>query len=146
MTKPEVHCNLDEKMFSITVFLTRLLSGLVLLYISLGCLLYYREFLLNAAIVGVSMPVELGIGIVIAEMLLALLLLLGLFTRWAAGAAVLSTACLGFVFFASNFNKLYVALLVLLITALLPAALLGPGRISLDFSHARRRAEKSFRG
>jgi len=144
MTKPEVHCKLDEKMFSITVFLTRLLSGLVLLYISAGCLLYYREFLSNAAVLGLSVPV--GIGIAIAEIFLSLLLLLGWFTRWVAGAAFVCTTCLGIVFFASNFNKLYVALLVLLITALLPAALLGPGRISLDFSHARRRAEKSFRG
>ena len=144
MTKPEVHCKLDEKMFSLTVFLTRLLVGLILLYISVGCLLYYREFLYNAAAIGLS--VWAGIAIVVAEMFLALLLLLGWFTRWAAGAALLCTACLGFVFFASDFNKLYVALLVLLITALLPPALLGPGRISLDFSHARRQAEKQFRG
>lgn len=146
MNKPDVHCKLDEKAFSITVFLTRLLSGLVLLYISIGCLLYYREFLYNAAAIGLPMPVGLGIGIVVAEMVMALFLLLGWFTRWAAGGAIFTTACVGAVFFASDFNKLYVALLVLLITALLPAALLGPGRISLDFSHARRRAEKQFRG
>lgn len=146
MTKPEVHCNLDEKMFSLTVFLTRLLAGAVLLYISIGCLLYYREFLYNAATLGLAMPAGVWIGLVVAEMLLALLLLLGWLTRWAAGCAVVSTAFMGFVFFASDFNKLYVALLVLLVASLLPAALLGPGRISLDFSRARRRVEKQFRG
>ena len=146
MSKPDVHCKLDEKMFSLTVFLTRLFAGFVLLYISVGCLLYYREFLYNAAAAGLPMPVELGITLLIVELFIALFLLLGWFTRWAAGGALLSTAFVGFVFFASDFNKLYVALIVLLMAALLPAALLGPGRISLDFTHARRRAEKQFRG
>ena len=146
MTKPEVHCKLNEKMFSITVFLSRLLTGLMLIYICIGCLLYYREFLWNAAALGIAMPVQVGIGIVIAELFVALFLLLGWFTRWAAGVALFNTALLAGVFFAADFNKLYVALLVLLIAALLPAVLLGPGRFSLDFIHARRRAEKQFRG
>ena len=77
MSKPEVHCKLDENVFSVTVFLTRLLSGFVLLYISVGCLLYYREFLYNAAALGISMPVPVGLGIVVAELFVALLLLLG---------------------------------------------------------------------
>lgn len=146
MPNLDVHCNINEKAFSITVFLTRLVTGLVLLYISIGCLLYYREFLYNAAAIGLPMPVGLGIALLIVEMFMALFLLLGWFTRWAAGGALLSTAFVGFVFFASDFNKLYVALIMLLMAALLPAALLGPGRISLDFTHARRRAEKQFRG
>lgn len=144
MQTPRVHCNIDEKMFSYTVFLTRLLAGGVLLYVSTGCLLYYRKFLFNTAAVG--LPVELGIGIVGIELFAGLLLLLGWFTRFAAGVAVLCTGILGFVFFASDFNKVYVALLILLVAALLPAALLGPGRLSLDFIHARRRVEKEFRG
>ncbi len=146
MTKPEVHCKLDEKMFSITVFLTRLFSGMVLLYISVGCLLYYREFLWNASTMGIPMPVYAGIGIVIVEMFISLFLLLGWFARWAAGAALLNTFFLAGIFFAADLNKLYVALLVLLAAALLPAVLLGPGRFSLDFMHARKRAEKQFRG
>ena len=72
--------------------------------------------------------------------------MLGWFTRPAAGLALLSTAGLAAVFFASDFNKLYVALLILLAAALLPSALLGPGKISLDYSHAVRRANKKFRG
>jgi len=144
MTTPQVHCNINEKAFSWTIFLTRLLAGGMLLYLSIGCLLYYREFLFNAA--ALNWPIPLALGVVIAELFLALLLLLGWFTRWAAGLSVLCTGALGIVFFGSNFNKVYVALLILLIASLLPAALLGPGRISLDFTHARRRVEKQFRG
>ncbi len=143
MTTPQVHCNISEEAFSWTVFITRLLSGGVLLYVSTGCLLYYREFLFNAAALGWPLPIALGV--VIGELFLALLLMLGWFTRWAAGLSVLCTAVLGIVFFGSNFNKVYVALLVLLIATLLPAALLGPGRFSLDFIHARRRVEKQFK-
>ena len=144
MQSPQVHCNINENMFSYAMFLTRLLTGGVLLYQSVGCLLYYREFLFNAAALGC--PLALALGVVIGELFLALLLLLGWFTRWAAGVSVLGMGGMGFVFFASNFNKVYVALLILQVAALLPAFLLGPGRISLDFNHARRRVEKQFRG
>ena len=144
MSIPQVHCNIDEKAFSLTIFFTRLLTGLVLVYLSAGCLLFYRDFLANAAALGISAVV--GIGIVVATLILALLLLLGWCTRWVAGLLVLCTGVMEIVFFASNFNKVYVALLILLIAALLPAALLGPGRISVDFARARRRVEKEFRG
>ncbi len=144
MTTPQVHCNINEKAFSWTIFLTRLLAGIVILYVNIGCLLFYRDFLANAAAWGIAPSV--AIGFVVAELFLALLLFLGWCTRWAAGFAILSTAVVGVMFFASNFNKVYVALLVLLIAALLPACLLGPGRISVDFARARRRVEKEFRG
>ncbi len=144
MTTPQVHCNIDEKVFSWTLFLTRLLTGIVILYVSIGCLLFYRDFLVNAAAWGV--PPSAAIGFVVAELFLALLLILGWCTRWAAGLAVLTTAIVGVMFFASNFNKVYVALLMLLIAALLPAFLLGSGRISVDFTRARRRVEKEFNG
>ena len=144
MQTPQVHCNINEKAFSWTVFLTRLLAGGTLLYLSAGCLLFYREFLANAAAAG--WPAELGLAVVAAQLVLALLLILGWLTRWAAGSAVVCTALWGVLFFASNFNKVYVALLILLVAALLPAALLGPGRMSVDFFHARRRVEKQFRG
>ncbi len=144
MNVPQVHCNVSEKAFSWAIFLNRLLVGLVLLYTSIGCLLFYREFLVNAAALGISVPV--GLAIVIAGLFLALLLILGWVTRWVAGLSILCTGLLGIVFFASNFNKVYVVLLVLIIAALLPVLMLGPGRISLDFAHARRRVEKEFRG
>ena len=144
MTTPQVHCNIDEKMFSWAIFLTRLLTGFVLLYVSAGCLLFYRIFLANA--VALNVPTSVARGVVVANLFWALLLVLGWFSRWVAGLSVVCTGILGFVFFASNFNKVYVGLLILLIAALLPMALLGPGRISLDFIHARRRVEKEFRG
>jgi len=133
-------------MFSLAVFLTRLLTGLALLYVTAGCLLFYREFLYNAAAIGLPVPVALGIGVLVAELFLALLLILGWFTRAAAALSVLCTLGAGVIFFAADVNKIYVALAVLLITALLPAALLGPGKISLDYKHAVRRAQKEFRG
>ncbi len=144
MAVPQVHCNIDEKMFSVAIFLTRVVAGVVLLYISVGCLLYYREFLYNAAGIGFPLPISLGLAVV--ELFVALLLILGWFTRWVAGLSLINTAVVGVVFFASDLNKIYVALLALLFAALLPAALLGPGRISLDFSHAVRRVKKEFRG
>lgn len=146
MRELNLHCNIDENMFSLAVFLTRLLTGLALLYVTAGCLLFYREFLYNAAAIGLPVPVALGIGVLVAELFLALLLILGWFTRAAAALSVLCTLGAGVIFFAADVNKIYVALAVLLITALLPAALLGPGKISLDYKHAVRRAQKEFRG
>ena len=105
MPVPQVHCNIDEKTVSLVIFLTRLLSGLVLLYVCAGCLLFYKDFLTTAAVLRV--PAMLAIGSVVVELFLALLLLLGWFTRWAAGLSVLCMGLVGFVFFASNFNKVY---------------------------------------
>ena len=144
MNTPQVYFNIDEKIVSLTVFLTRLLAGLTLLYISVGCLLFYREFLFNAAVLGV--PTGVAIGSVVVLLFAALFLLLGWLTRWAAAVCLVGTGVMGFVFFASNFNKVYIALVLLLMAALLPALLIGPGKISLDFTHARRRVEKEFRG
>lgn len=141
-----LRCNIDEDVFSLTVFITRLLTGGVLLYVSVGCLLFYREFLYNATAIGLPLPVPAGLTVAVAELFLGLLLILGWFTRPAAALAFIITAVLGVIFFAADINKLYVALLVLLAAALLPVAMLGPGKISLDYKHALRRAQKTYRG
>lgn len=146
MRELNLHCNIDENLFSLTIFLTRLLSGLTLLYIAVGGLLFYREFLYNAAALGFPLPVAVGVSVLVAELFLALLLILGWFTRFSAGASVLCTLAVGVIFFAADINKIYVALVLLLITALLPSLILGPGKISLDFKHAVRRTQKMFRG
>ena len=146
MRQIDLHCNIDENLFSLTVFLTRLLGGLTLLYIAVGCLLFYREFLYNATALGLPLPIPLGIGVLVAELFLALLLILGWFTRAVAAASVVCMLGAGVIFFAADVNKIYVALILLLITALLPAVMLGPGKISLDYKHAVRRAQKTFRG
>ena len=52
-------------MFSLTLFLTRLLSGLALFYITVGCLLFYREFLYNATAMGLPLPVPAGLALVV---------------------------------------------------------------------------------
>ena len=116
-----LRCNIDEDVFSLTVFITRLLTGGVLLYVSVGCLLFYREFLYNATAIGLPLPVPAGLTVAVAELFLGLLLILGWFTRPAAALAFIITAVLGVIFFAADINKLYVALLVLLAAALLPA-------------------------
>ena len=146
MRQIDLHCNIDENLFSLTVFLTRLLSGLTLLYVSAGCLFFYREFLYNATALGFPLPVPPGIGVLVAELFLALFLILGWFTRSAAAASVICTVGAGGIFFAADVNKIYVALILLLITSLLPAVILGPGKISLDYKHAVRRAQNTFRG
>lgn len=146
MARLDLHCNIDEDVFSLTVFLTRLLAGLALLYVTVGSLLFYREFLYNATAIGLPLPVPAGLTVLILELFLALLLILGWFTRPAALLSFLCTAAMGVVFFAADLNKIYVALLVLLAASLLPAAMLGPGKISLDYKHAVRRAQRSRRG
>lgn len=145
-TLDTMHCNIDEKTFSWMVFLTRFFSSAVLIYTSVGCLLYYREFLYNAAAVGVPLPLSTGIGIMVVQLLLALFILLGWFARWACALAVIGFTVLCFVFFVGQINKIYVALVILLAAALLPTLLMGPGKYSLDFHSARRRAKKEFRG
>ncbi len=141
-----LRCNIDEDVFSLTVFITRLLTGGVLLYVSVGCLLFYREYLYNATAIGLPLPVPVGLAVLVAELFLGLFLILGWFTRPAAALSILCTAAMGVIFFAADINKLYVALLVLLAASLLPAAMLGPGKISLDYKHAVRRAQKIYRG
>ena len=146
MRKIDLHCNMDEDLFSFTVFLTRLLAGGALLYMAVGCLLFYRGFLYNATAVGLPLPVPLGIGIVVATLFLSLLLLLGWFTRFSSWATMVCTLIMGYIFFAGDINHFYVMLLVLLLAALLPSAILGPGKISLDYKYALRKAQVKFRG
>ena len=146
MTVPPVHCNINENTFSWTIFLTRLLCATVLIYVSVGCLLYYREFLYNAAVLGIPVPVGVGIGLLVLQLFLALLLVLGLFSRFVAGASIFCLSAVAFIFFGADLNKIYIALIVLLMTALLPTLLLGPGKLSLDFNEVRRRVAKEFRG
>ena len=141
-----MHCNMDEQTFSLMAFLTRLLTAGVLLYLTAGCLLFYREYLYNVAVIGFPMPVGIGLGVLIGQLFLSFLLILGLFSRFVSIASVIFLSLEGFVFFGAELNKIYVALVLLFIAALLPTLLMGPGKYSLDFNRARRRIEKEFRG
>lgn len=146
MQELDLHCQVDEDVFSWTVFLTRVLVGLTLLYVAVGGLLYYREFFFNTSVLGWPMPVATGVALLVTQIMLALLLLLGWFTRLVSAISVLCMGAVGIIFFAGEINRIYVALILLLITALLPSVLLGPGKISLDYKHAVRRIKKTFRG
>jgi len=145
-TLETMHCNIDEKTFSWMIFFTRFITSAVLIYSAVGCLLYYREFLYNAAAIGVPLPVNVGIGLLVLQLFLALFILLGWFARWACALAIIIFTGVCFVFFAGQINKIYVVLVILLMTALLPTLMMGPGKYSLDFHSARRRAKKEFRG
>lgn len=146
MRQMDLHCNIDENVFSWAVFLTRFITGMTLLYVGAGCLLYSREFLYNAAALGIPMPMWSGLLLLVCEVIAALLLMLGCFTRVAASLCAVFTVGVGFIFFAAQMNKIYVALILLLLAALLPACLLGPGKISIDYKRASARAAKIGRG
>ena len=145
MQQETLQCNINQTVFSWTLFMTRFLVAIVLGYVAAGCLLYYREFLYNAVVLGWHLPVQAAVALALVQVLLALMLMLGWFTRWVAVLSVLCAGAVGVLFFAGDFNRIYVALVGLVITALLPSVLLGPGKISLDYQHAVRRAAKIFR-
>lgn len=145
MQQETLQCNINQTVFSWTLFMTRFLVAIVLGYVAAGCLLYYREFLYNAVVLGWHLPVEAAVALALVQVLLALMLMLGWFTRWAAVLSVFCVGAVGVLFFGGDFNRIYVALVGLAITALLPSVLLGPGKISLDYKHAVRRAAKMFR-
>lgn len=146
MQQIDLHCQIDEEVFSWVMFLVRLLAGSVLIYVAIGSLLYSREFLYNAMALGLPMPMPVGLSLLGGLLALALLLILGWFTRLVCALSALCMTAVGFIFFAAELNKIYVALVLLLVTALLTPALLGPGKISLDYKHALRRANRMFRG
>ena len=95
----DFHCQIDENIFSLTIFLTRLCTGVVMLYVAVGSLLYYRDFLYNAAALGWPMPVAVGITISVSLLFLGLLLILGWFTRIVSGLSALATAAAFFAHF-----------------------------------------------
>lgn len=139
---PDMHCVLDEKVFSRTVLVIRFFIGFVLTYIACGGLLYYREFLYNTVALG--MPIAAGVGLALLLLLFAVLIVLGWFARLASLGAVLILAMVCFIFFAGNINKINVALVLLLITSILPILCMGAGRYSLDFYSARKHVGKNF--
>lgn len=143
-TLPELRCKINERAFSWMLFLTRLFASLVLIYISLGGFLFYREFLQNVQSIG--LPVSVGFGFLAVQLILALCMLLGLFARWTAAGSIVCLSGVCYVFFGADFNKIYVALIWLLITALLPTLIVGAGKYSLDFNRARRRFYREMRG
>lgn len=144
--QPDLHCNIDEGTFSLAMFLSRLICGVTLIYITLGCLFFWRDFIYNLASLRVPFSVSVGFGLIVAELFLSLFLILGWHTRACAVTLCASTLLCALVFFGGELNKIFVVLCFLLVAAMLPVALLGPGRISLDFKRSVRRSRRFFRG
>ena len=143
----KLHCNIDEKAFSKAMFICRLFTGLSMVYLALGSLFYWREFLVNTNALGFPFAVAVSFVLVLAELFLGFFLLLGWYTRLnALFSLILGIVCC-VVFFAGEYNKVFVALCLLQIGSLCPVFLLGPGAISLDFKRSQRRAaQRFFRG
>ena len=146
MPDVKLHCNIDEKAFSKAMFCCRLFVGFAMIYLALGSLFYWREFLVNANSLGFPFVVPLSFILALAELFLGLLLLLGWHTRLNAFLSLLIGMGCTVVFFAGGYNKVFVAMCLLQLSALCPLCLLGPGAISLDFKRSQRRARRFFRG
>ena len=142
----DMHCNINEKAFSWALFICRFFTATALIYLALGCLLYWREFLVNTAALGIPYAVPVSLGLSIIELLIGLFLLLGWHTRIAALIAwPLSLVCV-VVFFMGQFNNVFVALCLLLCAPLGVLILLGSGAISLDYRRSQRAIQKFLRG
>lgn len=143
---PALHCNIDEKAFSKAMFLCRFFTGAAMVYLALGSLFYWREFLVNTAALGFAFSVPLAFFFAAAELFLGLFLLLGWRTRLSALAALPLALICAIIFFAGGYNKVFVALCLLQFAPLSVLLLLGPGVISLDYKRTQRAARRFFRG
>lgn len=143
---PKLHCNIDERAFSKAMFLCRLFTGLAMVYMALGSLLYWREFLVNTAALGIPFSVPVAFCVAVVELFLGLFLLLGWRTRLSALAALPLTLFCAIIFFAGGYNRVFVAMCLLHLAPLGVLLLLGPGVISLDYKRSQRAARRFFRG
>lgn len=143
---PTLHCNIDEKAFSKALFLCRFFTGAAMVYLALGSLFYWREFLVNTAALGFPFSVPAAFFFAAAELFLGLFLLLGWRTRLSALAALPLTLICAIIFFAGGYNKVFVALCLWQFAPLCTLLLLGPGVISLDYKRSQRAARRFFRG
>ncbi len=143
---PKLHCKIDENAFSKAMFICRFFTGTALLYLALGSMFYWREFLVNTASFGLPFSVPLAFGLAAAELFVGLFLVLGWRTRLSALAALPLAFICAIIFFAGEYNKIFVALCLLLCAPLGVLLLLGPGVISLDYKRSQRAARRFFRG
>ena len=124
----------------------RLLTGGCLVYLALGSLLYWREFMVNVAAFNIPSAAVVALGLATAELFIGLFLLLGWYTRiWAAIGLILSLVCT-IIFFAGQYNAVFVAMCLLLCASLSVLLWLGAGSISLDYKRSQRKLLKFLRG
>ena len=142
----DLHCNINEKAFSCALFLCRLFTAAALIYMALGSLLYWREFLVNTATLGLPHAVTVSFLLMGMELLIGLFLLLGWYTRWCALIAWLLSLICAVIFFLGQLNNIFVALCLLLCAPISVLVLLGAGAISLDYKRSQRAVQKILRG
>ena len=140
------HCNINETTFSWGLFICRLFTGSALIYLALGSLLYWQEFMVNTAILGIPYPMWTSFCLSGTELFIGLFLWLGWYTRfWAGTGLVISMAC-AIIFFVGQVNNVLAAQCLLLCATMSVFMWMGPGMISLDYKRRQRAAEKSLRG
>ena len=142
----DLRCKIDEKAFSRALFVCRLLTGAALIYLAVGSLLYWREFVVNAANLGIPFALPVALGLVMAELFIGLFTLLGWHTHLTAGLGIVVSLICAVVFFAGQYNTLLVVLCLLLSAPLSVLLWLGPGAISLDYKRSQRKLSEFFRG
>lgn len=129
---PPIPRPLDPARLAQGLFVCRLLTGLSFIYLALGCLFYWREFLVNTHFVGLPFAWPLSALLAGAELFVGLFLLLGKYTRISALVAIpLSILCV-VIFFAGHYNGVFWVTLFLIGAALSVPLFIGPGAISLD--------------
>lgn len=143
---PQLRCKIDEGSFSKALFVCRFFTGLALMYMALGSLLYWREFLINTATLGFPFAVWMSFGLAGAEFVIGLLLLLGWHTRGCAGVALPLAVVCAIIFFAGDYNAVFAAWCLLACAPLGVLMFLGPGIFSLDFKRSQRAASQFMRG
>ena len=144
--QPNLHCKIDEKAFSRALFMCRFFTGIALIYMALGSLLYWREFLVNTAALSIPFSVWASFGLAGLELFAGLFLLLGYYTRLCAGIALPICLVCACIFFAGNYNHVFVAWCLLLCAPLGVLMWLGSGIFSLDFKRSQRAACQFLRG
>ena len=142
----DLHCKINEKAFSCALFLCRLFTASALIYLALGSILYWREFLVNTAMLGFPHAVAVSFSLSGIELLIGLFLLLGWRTRLCAFIAWIIGLICAVVFFLGQLNNIFVAWCLLLCAQLSVLVCLGAGAISLDYKRSQRAVQKILRG
>jgi len=137
--KTTVVCAVDENVFSAAMLINRLLCAAAAGYFVFGILLNFRA---SADIVALKANIGVTPLIIVAESFLfaaaALSFLLGYRTKITALVLMFFTVLNGFIFYGSDANNFFIFFILATLAALTPAAVLGPGKYSLDFKKAER--------
>jgi len=130
-------CVVDETAFSAAMFVSRLLCAAAVIYFVFGILLNFRS---ATDMVMLKFNAEIPSAVIVAESMLGAAAALAFLLGWRARimAIVLMVFCVinGFIFFGADVNNFFFFFILVLLAGFTPAAVLGPGKYSLDFSKA----------